>query len=49
MVDCVMVTLGALLVWLAVLTNRRHELSRWHGAILLALYTVYLTYRLMNC
>ncbi len=49
MVDCIMVTLGALLVWLAVLTNRRHELNRWHGAILLALYAVYLTYRLMNC
>ena len=49
MVDCVMVTLGALLVWLAVLTNRRHELNRWHGAILLALYAVFLTYRLMNC
>lgn len=49
MVDCVMVTLGALLIWLAVLTNRRHELNRWHGAILLALYAAYLTYRLMNC
>lgn len=48
MVDCVMVTLGALLVWIAILTNRRHELKRWHGAILLALYAAYLTYRLMN-
>ena len=38
-----------LLSTLAVLTNRRHEFNRWHGVFLLALYAVYLTYRLMNC
>lgn len=47
--DCVMATLGALLVWLGVMTNRQHQLKRWHGALLLTVYAVYLAYRLMNC
>ena len=46
--DCIMATLGAVLVWLGVQTNTQHQLKRRHGAILLTVYAVYLTYRLMN-
>ena len=46
--DSVMATLGCLLVWLFVMTNKKHEIRWWHGAILLLIYVVYMGYRLMN-
>ena len=44
----VMAALGCLLVWLFVMTNKKHEIRWWHGAILLLIYVVYMGYRLMN-
>lgn len=46
--DGIMATLGAVLVWLGVISNRQHQLKRWHGALLLTVYVAYLTYRLIN-
>lgn len=46
--DSVMAALGCLLVWLFVVTNKKHEIRWWHGAILLLIYVVYMGYRLMN-
>lgn len=46
--DGIMATLGAVLVWLGVISNRQHQLKRWHGAVLLIVYAAYLTYRLIN-
>lgn len=46
--DCLMAALGCLLVWLFVMTNKKHEIRWWHGIILLLIYVVYLGYRLMN-
>lgn len=46
--DSVMTALGCLLVWLFVMTNKKHEIRWWHGAILLLVYVVYMGYRLMN-
>jgi cation:H+ antiporter len=46
-VDLVMAALGALLVWVFVLTNKKHAIKRWEGALLLCLYAVYL-YRLIE-
>jgi len=46
--DALMVTLGSIVVWLAVKTNRERKIQRWAGALLLILYIGYLTYRLMK-
>ena len=46
--DSVMTALGCLLVWLFVMTNKKHEIRWWHGVILLLVYVVYMGYRLMN-
>ena len=46
--DSGMAALGCLLVWLFVMTNKKHEIRWWHGAILLLIYVVYMGYRLMN-
>jgi cation:H+ antiporter len=46
--DGIMATLGAVLVWFGVISNRQHQLKRWHGALLLTVYAAYLTYRLIN-
>jgi len=46
--DATMVTLASLLVMLFVYSNPQHQIKRWHGAILLAVYAIYLTYRLIN-
>ena len=46
--DGIMAILGAVLVWLGVISNRQHQLKRWHGAVLLIVYAAYLTYRLIN-
>ena len=44
--DSLMATLGCVLVWLFVTTNKRHRLCWWHGAILLVVYGGYLGFRL---
>ena len=46
--DSIMVTLSAGLVWLGATSNKANQLKRWHGAVLLIVYAAYLTYRLMN-
>ena len=46
--DSLMAALGCFLVWIFVMTNKKHEIRWWHGAILLAVYAVYLGYRLMT-
>ena len=45
--DSLMAAVGCALVWLFVETNKRKEVKRWEGALLLAVYAAYLTYRLM--
>lgn len=44
--DAVMATLGCVLVWLFVATNKKHRICWWHGIILLCIYAAYLFYRL---
>lgn len=44
--DSMMVALGGLLVLIFVITNKKHEIKRWEGLILLLIYVVYLIYRL---
>ncbi len=46
--DAWVATLGSILVWLFVKTNHERKVQRWAGALLLVVYGVYLTYRLMN-
>ena len=47
--DSIMVTLSAGLVWMGAASNNAHQLKRLHGAVLLIVYAAYLTYRLMHC
>ena len=42
-----MAALASAMVMLFVYTNRKHEIKRWHGAILLLTYAAYLTFRLV--
>ena len=46
--DAWIAALGGILVWLFVKTNKEREVKRWGGAILLVVYAIYLTYRLMH-
>ena len=46
--DAAMVVLSSLLVMLFVYTTKKHEIKRWHGALLVLVYAVYLTYRIMT-
>lgn len=46
--DALMATSGSIIVWLAVKTNKERKIGRWAGALLLLVYTGYLTYRLLN-
>ncbi|MBQ7191629.1 MAG: calcium/sodium antiporter [Paludibacteraceae bacterium] len=39
---------GSMLVWLFVKTNHQREIKRWEGLILLIVYAIYLTYRLIQ-
>lgn len=45
--DALMATLGSIMVWLFVKTNKEREVKRWGGGILLLMYGAYLAYRLM--
>ncbi len=47
-IDAMMAALASLLVMLFVYTNKKHEIKRWHGAILLLVYAAYLTYRIVT-
>jgi len=44
--DALMVALSALMVLLFVYLSPRHEIKRWHGAVLVLTYALYLTYRI---
>ncbi len=46
--DLAMVALGSLLVLIFVLTNKKHEIKRWEGGLLLAIYAVYLVWMINN-
>lgn len=46
--DAIMAALGSFLVMLFVYSTKKHEIKRWHGAILVGCYAVYLTFRLMT-
>jgi len=46
--DAMMVTLSALMVIIFVHSNPKHEIKRWHGIVMVAVYAIYLTYRLVT-
>ena len=46
--DSIMAALGCVLVWIFVMTNKRHQIRWWHGAILLIVYGGYLGWRLVT-
>lgn len=46
--DSIMAALGCALVWVFVMTNKRHQIYWWHGAILLIIYGGYLGWRLVT-
>ena len=46
--DAWMATIGSIIVWMAVQTNKERKIKRWAGALLLIIYAGYLTYRLMG-
>ncbi len=46
--DALMAALGSLLVMLFVYLSKKHEIKRWHGAVLLLTYAGYLTYRIVT-
>lgn len=45
-IDAAIAAGSCLLVWIFVLTNKRHEIKRWQGGILLICYAAYLTWLL---
>lgn len=47
--DASMVIVGSLMVMAYVYTTKNHEIKRWHGALMIVVYAVYLAYRLMSC
>lgn len=47
-VDLIVAALGSLLVLLFVVTNKKHEVKRWEGFLLLIIYAVYLTWMISN-
>lgn len=46
--DAWMAAIGSIVIQVALLTNTKHELNRWAGALLVLMYGGYLTYRLMS-
>ena len=46
--DAMMAALGSVLVMLFVYLTKKHEIRRWHGAILLLTYAAYLAYRIIT-
>ena len=47
-IDAMMAALGSILVMLFVYLTKKHEIKRWHGAILLLTYAAYLAYRIVT-
>ena len=47
-IDAMMAALGSVLVMLFVYLTKKHEIKRWHGALLLLTYAVYLAYRIIS-
>ena len=47
-IDAIMAALGSVLVMLFVYLTKKHEIKRWHGAILLLTYAAYLAYRIIT-
>ena len=47
-VDALMAALGSVMVMLFVYLTKKHEIKRWHGAVMLLSYAGYLTYRICN-
>ncbi len=47
-IDALMAALGSVLVMLFVYLTKKHEIKRWHGAILLLTYAAYLAYRIIT-
>ena len=47
-IDALMAALGSVFVMLFVYLTKKHEIKRWHGAILLFAYAAYLTYRIVT-
>ena len=45
-VDALMAALGSVMVMLFVYLTKKHEIKRWHGAVMLLSYAGYLTYRI---
>ena len=46
--DALMAALASAMVMLFVCTNKKHQIKRWHGAVLILVYAGYLTYRIMT-
>ena len=46
--DAWMAAFGSILVWMFIKMDKKRELNRWGGAVLLLVYGGYLTYRLMS-
>jgi cation:H+ antiporter len=46
--DAMMAALGSVLVMLFVYLTKKHEIKRWHGALLLLTYAAYLAYRIIT-
>ena len=47
-IDAMMAALGSIFVMLFVYLTKKHEIKRWHGAILLLTYAAYLAYRIIT-
>lgn len=47
-VDGVMDIVAAALVYLFVMTNKQHEIKRWHGILLVLIYAGYLAFRITS-
>ena len=47
-IDAMMAALGSIFVMLFVYLTKKHEIKRWHGAILLLTYAAYLAYRIVT-
>ena len=47
-IDAIMAALGSMLVLSFVYLNKKREIRRWHGALLLLCYAAYLAYRILS-
>ena len=47
-IDAMMAALGSIFVMLFVYLTKKHEIKRWHGALLLLTYAAYLAYRIIT-